>query len=463
VTVTFPDGFLWGTATSAYQIEGAVEEDGRGTSIWDTFTHTPGTIHHGDTGDVATDHYHRFEDDLDLMARLGLTAYRFSVAWPRILPAGTGYVNEAGLDFYRRLVDGLLERSIVPALTLYHWDLPQALQDRGGWTNRDVAGWFADYAGIVYEALGDRISLWMTLNEPWVSAWAGHGSGVHAPGVKDDAQALVASHHLLLAHGTAAQALRAGRGEGRIGITLNLSPTPPASDDESDIAAARRADGYYNRLYLDPLFHARYPEDIRDSFRSVSDFGFVRDGDLETIAAGIDFLGVNFYTRHMIAAAPGPRDGSSRDLPEPLEATIVRAPGVASTALGWGIEPEGLTELLTRIRDEYTSLPIHVTENGAGFNDYVNPEGLVEDPERIEFLEAHFRAAHEAIRQGVDLRGYFVWSLMDNFEWALGYSARFGIVFVDYGTQTRIPKRSAGWYADVIRCNGLPERRRGGP
>jgi beta-glucosidase len=455
MTAMFPKGFLWGAATAAYQIEGAVHEDGRGVSIWDTFAHEPGRIHHDDTGDIATDHYHRLDEDLDLMHRIGLGAYRFSVAWPRIKPDGIGPVNQRGVDFYRRLVDGLLERSIVPALTLYHWDLPQTLQDRGGWTNRDVADWFTDYVVAVHEALGDRVPLWITLNEPWVTAWAGHGAGVHPPGQRDSASALAVTHHLLLAHGRAAQAIRAGR-SGRVGISLNLTPCPPASADEADVEAARRADAYYNRQFLEPLFRGRYPEDHWETFRSASDFEFVRDGDLDVISNSLDFLGVNYYTRLTVAAAPAQSDGSqSRSFPSELEAKVVPAPGVASTALGWAIEPDGLTELLTRIRDEYTAVPLYVTENGAAYHDYVNPEGTVDDPERVQFLEAHVRAAHKAIEAGVDLRGYFVWTLMDNFEWTQGYLARFGLAYVDYRTQTRIPKRSASWYAEVIRRNGL--------
>lgn len=456
MTATFPEGFLWGAATASYQVEGAPTEDGKGPSIWDTFTRTTGKIHHGDTGDIATDHYHRLEHDLDLMAELGLTAYRFSVAWPRILPQGTGSVNQPGLDFYRRLVEGLLERSIAPALTLYHWDLPQALEDRGGWTNRDITEWFADYASVVYDALRDRVPMWITLNEPWVSAWAGYGAGVHAPGSSDPIKALVATHHLLLAHGRAVEVMRAAGRTGRAGITLNLSPTPPASDSEQDVAAAQLADGYYNRLYLDPVFLGSYPEDLLERFRSGTDFAFIRDGDLDVISGRLDFLGVNYYTRLMVSASPPTGDRTTRSLPDALEATIVPAPGVDSTALGWGIEPDGLTELLVRIRDEFTDIPLYVTENGAAYHDYVTPEGAVQDPERIEFLRAHFIAAHKAIERGVDLRGYFVWTLMDNFEWTLGYSARFGIVYVDYRTQTRVPKESAGWYADVIRRNGLP-------
>jgi beta-glucosidase len=459
----FPDGFLWGTATAAYQVEGAVDEDGRGRSIWDTFSHTPGKVLHGDTGDIACDQYHRLEEDLDLMEDLGLQAYRFSVAWPRIQPEGRDPVNQKGLDYYRRLVEGLRGRSIEPMLTLYHWDLPQALEDRGGWRSRETSERFAEYAGIVYEALRDSVSLWITLNEPWVSSWMGYGYGLHAPGHADPAEALSASHHLLLGHGLALERMRSlGHTDNRLGITLNLHPARPARDREADADAARRVDGQANRLYLDPLFRGEYPEDLLSHYRERGvDLPFARDGDLETISSPVDFLGVNYYFRHHIREARGEAAGTSEIFSD-LDARGIVPHDAEKTAMGWPVEPEGLTQILVRIRDEYASIPIYVTESGRAVYDYVDPEGRVNDEERVSYLDAHFRAAHAAIEQGVDLRGYLVWSLLDNFEWAEGYSKRFGIVFVDYGTQRRIPKRSAGWYREVIGRNGLPVEEPGG-
>ena len=457
--MSFPEGFLWGAATAAYQIEGAVDEGGRGPSIWDTFSHTPGKVLHGDTGDIACDHYHRLDEDLDLMASLGLRAYRFSVAWPRIQPAGGGPANREGLDFYRRLVDGLLERDITPALTLYHWDLPQALEDRGGWTSRETGERFAEYAAIVYEEFKDRVPYWISLNEPWVSAWLGHGVGLHAPGKQDPNAALAATHHLLLGHGLAMETMRRAGGDARIGITLNLSPVRPASAEPADAEAALRVDGNANRLYLDSLFRGAYPEDVLRHYRAVSDFSFVRDGDLERISQPLDFLGVNFYMRHTVRDEAG--GGASRLRTAmrfaDLGAETVLPEGIETTAMGWPVEPDGLTKLLVRLDEEYTKLPIYITESGAAFHDYADPEGVVNDEERVAYLDAHFRAAREAIERGVDLRGYFVWSLLDNFEWSEGYSKRFGLVYVDYATQRRTPKASARWYSEVIRHNGPPD------
>jgi beta-glucosidase len=456
--MNFPENFLWGTATASYQVEGAVDEDGRGTSIWDTFSHTPGKVYRGDTGDIACDHYHRLEEDLDLMAGLGLQAYRFSVAWPRVQPEGSGAANQKGLDFYRRLVDGLRQRSIEPMLTLYHWDLPQALEDRGGWTARETSERFAEYAGIVYEALADSVGFWITLNEPWVSSWMGHGYGNHAPGHADPAKALSAAHHLLLGHGLALRAMRsAGSTENRLGITLNLHPTLPARDREADAEAARRVDGQANRLYLDPIFRGEYPEDLFSYYRERGiDLPPVRDGDLEIISGSVDFIGVNYYFRHHIRDAPDEATGPSEIFSD-LEARGIVPHDAEKTAMGWPVEPDGLMQMLVRIKEEYASIPIYVTENGRAVYDYVDPEGDVDDEERISYLGAHFRAAHDAMQQGVDLRGYMVWSLLDNFEWSLGYSKRFGLIFVDYGTQRRIPKASARWYKDVIENNGPPD------
>ncbi len=457
--MNFPEGFLWGTATASYQVEGAVNEDGRGTSIWDTFSHTSGRVLHGDTGDIACDQYHRLEEDLDLMAGLGIKAYRFSVAWPRIQPEGSGPTNQKGVDYYRRLVEGLRERSIEPMLTLYHWDLPQALEDRGGWTVRETSERFAEYAGTVYEALAGDVEYWITLNEPWVSAWMGYGKGVHAPGIKDTSKALAATHHLLLGHGLALENVRALGYEGnQLGVTLNLSSVRPATEEAADVEAARRVDGNANRLYLDPIFRGSYPDDMLGHYADVSDFAFVRSGDLEKISAPIDFLGVNYYFPNTVVDGGGRSDLTTAERFSDLNAATVRPPGVQTTAMGWPVEPDGLTELLVRLHEEYTRVPIYITENGIAVHDYVDPEGGVDDEERIAFLDAHFRAAHAAMEQGVDLRGYMVWSLLDNFEWAEGYSKRFGIIFVDYGTQRRIPKMSARWYKEVIERNGLTDK-----
>lgn len=445
MAVQFPDGFLWGASTSAYQIEGATHEDGRGPSIWDVFSHTPGKTTHGDTGDIACDHYHRLDEDLDLLAQLGMRVYRFSVAWPRIQPDGRGVANQRGLDFYRRLVDGLLARNITPMLTLYHWDLPQALQESGGWANRETAERFGEYADIVYRALGDRVPFWTTLNEPWCSAFVGHLEGRHAPGIQDEATALAATHHLLLAHGLGVQVLRAAGAHDGVGITLNLAWNVPASEDTRDVAAAWRVDGNQNRLFLDPLFRGSYPRDMLEHYRPVSDFGFVREGDMEIIASPIDFLGVNYYERHVVRA-----DAESVEL-----GAVTLPPEGPLTAGRIGIDPDGLRELLVRVSREYTSIPLYVTESGAAFDDYLNPEGVVTDDERIAYLDQHFRAAHQAIQRGANLRGYIVWSLMDNFEWADGYNKRFGLVYVEYGSQRRVPKQSAYWFRDVIARNGL--------
>ena len=450
----FPDDFLWGAATASYQIEGAVGEGGRGASIWDTFSHTPGKVYRGDTGDIACDHYHRLEGDLDLMADLGLRAYRFSVAWPRVQPSGSGTPNPEGLDFYRRLVDGLRQRDIVPMLTLYHWDLPQALEDRGGWTDRETSERFAEYAGVVYEALSEEVDYWITLNEPWVASWMGHGLGVHAPGRRDSAAALAATHHLLLGHGLAMEKMRSANDDNQLGVTLNLHPGHPSRNTEADREAARRVDGQANRLYLDPLFRGEYPEDIFSYYgERGADLSFVREGDLQKISVPIDFLGINYYFKHTVREAPV-EEGKSIPFADLGARPVVPHAG-EKTAMGWPVEPGGLTEMLVRIKDEYADVPIYVTENGRAVHDYIDPEGVVDDEERISYLDRHFRAAHEAMEQGVDLRGYMVWSFLDNFEWAEGYSKRFGIVFVEYGTQQRVLKSSARWYSEVIKRNGL--------
>jgi len=444
----FPSGFLFGTATASYQIEGAAREGGRGPSIWDTYSHTQGKVYRGDTGDIACDHYHRLDSDLDLLSWLGCGTYRFSIAWPRVLPAGHGPVNQQGLDFYKRLLDGLHRRGIVPMVTLYHWDLPQPLQDTGGWQSRDTAGRFGDYAAAVAAALGDLVPLWVTLNEPWCSAFAGHLYGRHAPGLTDLTAALRAAHYLMLGHGYACQALRAGHGGGQVGIALNLTDVAPASADPGDAAAAARMDGHQNRWFLDPILRGEYPKDLLAWYAERADVSFAAGGDLPRVAQPLDILGINFYEGHTIAAGDDDPVHSAKRLP----------PAGPVTHSGLAIEPAGLTNVLRRAHDDYGPIPLYVTENGACFNDYADPEGGVDDFERVDYLSGYFGAAAEAIRHGVDLRGYYVWSLLDNFEWSYGYSRRFGLVYVDYRTQDRVPKRSAHWYRDLIATHSARSR-----
>ncbi|HEX6234272.1 MAG TPA: GH1 family beta-glucosidase [Jiangellaceae bacterium] len=450
--VRFPDGFVWGAATASYQIEGAATEDGRAPSIWDTFSHTPGKTHNGDTGDVACDHYHRYAEDVDLMARLGLQAYRFSVAWPRIVPTGTSEPNRAGLDFYDRLVDALAARDIAPFVTLYHWDLPQALEDVGGWRSRDTASQFAEYALHVHDRIGDRVSAWLTLNEPWCSAFFGHALGVHAPGYTDPALAFAAVHHLLLGHGEAVRALRSA-GATNVGITLNPASVRPAdAGSDADIAAARLVDGLHNRIFLDPIFGRGYPGDVLDVIDQHGGTEWLQDGDEARIGAAIDLFGVNYYYPTVVAASPG--HPGNLQYPGTADIALPLAPGPA-TATGWPIEPSSFTDLLVRLANDYPGVPLWITENGAAFDDAPSADGRVPDPERIRYLDGHIRAVHAAIERGADVRGYLVWSLMDNFEWAKGYSKRFGIVYVDYDTQLRTPKDSARWYRNVIARNGI--------
>jgi beta-glucosidase len=451
VTRAFPSDFLWGTATAAYQIEGAVDEDGRGPSIWDTFSHTPGKTFAGHTGDIACDHYHRWPEDVRLMQELGARAYRFSVAWPRIFPEGTGPVNERGLDFYDRLVDALLASGIVPFVTLYHWDLPQALQDRGGWAERLTVEAFARYAETVARRLDDRVRYWITHNEPWVVAYLGHYQGVHAPRLRDLALAVRVSHHLLVSHGLAAQAIRSVSSHAQVGITLNLSPVRPASSSAADQAAAQAYDGILNRWFLDPLFCRGYPADTRRALGRVAEFP---ESDTAIIAQPLDFLGMNYYAPAFVRAVPAD-SGHTLGL-ETLTAAELSQRGYALTDMGWPIVPEGLEELLLRLHHEYRPTAIFITENGAAFPDEVL-DGAVRDDRRIAYLAAHVSAAHRALQAGVPLRGYFVWSLLDNFEWAYGYSKRFGIVYVDYATLVRIPKASFHWYRGVIAAGGLAE------
>jgi len=463
----FPTGFLWGAATAAYQIEGAVAEDGRTPSIWDTFAHTPGRVAGDDTGDVAVDHYHRFREDVALMADLGLTAYRFSVAWPRITPhvtaEGLGPVNPAALAFYSDLVDALLAAGIEPAATLYHWDLPQALEDAGGWTNRATAERFGEFAALVAGALGDRVGRFFTLNEPWCSAYLGYASGVHAPGRTDDVAALTAVHHLNLAHGLAVAAVRAAAPAARVGVALNLAWVRPASDAAADVDAARRVDGLQNRVFLDPILDGRYPADVLADTAAVTDWSFVRPGDLATIAAPIDLLGVNYYTptavRHWTRERPresadGHDDSGARPWVACDDVEFPRQTG-RHTAMGWSIDPRGLTALLSGMAARRPDLALMVTENGAAYPDTVGADGRVADPERTAYLREHLAAVHAAIAEGARVEGYFVWSLMDNFEWSYGYAKRFGIVAVDYATQARTVKDSGRFYAEVARNNAV--------
>ncbi|MGB8645499.1 MAG: GH1 family beta-glucosidase [Anaerolineae bacterium] len=433
----FPPEFVWGAATAAYQIEGAWNEDGKGESIWDRFAHTPGKVRDGDTGDVAADHYHRYPQDVALLKQLGAGAYRFSLAWPRILPEGRGAVNPRGLDFYDRLVDTLLAAHIQPFVTLYHWDLPQALQDRGGWGNRDTSGYFADYALIVARHFGDRVRHWITLNEPSVVAFEGHSNGGHAPGVKDRPLALQVAHHLNVAHGLAAQALRAGSQQAQVGVTISLWPCQPATDSNADRQAAERVWQRHEAWFLDPVVRGYYPPE------ALADYGpnafAVQQGDAALMAQPLDFLGINNYSRHIVSATKG----------------HVRPSDSEYTEMGWEVSPEGFYQLLTRLRDDYHLPPLYITENGAAFADIVSDDVQVHDPRRVSYLRGYIEQLGRAIADGVDVRGYFCWSLLDNFEWAHGYSKRFGLYYVDYATQARILKDSGKFYSEVIRRNGI--------
>jgi beta-glucosidase len=441
----FPDGFVWGTATASYQIEGAAHADGRGPSIWDTFSHTPGKVARGENGDEACDHYHRWPEDLNLIADAGLGGYRFSIAWPRIQPTGAGPANQPGLDFYRRLVDGLRDRGITPFITLYHWDLPQALEDAGGWRSRETAARFADYAAIVAGSLADTEPYWITLNEPFCSAINGYAEGRHAPGAREGHGALAAAHHLLLGHGLAIPALRAAGGAG-VGITLNLSPAVAATDAEADLAAAQRQDLMLNRLFTDPVLSGHYPDGAEELWGADSDFSFRHDDDLAVISAPLDFLGVNYYFRAYVRDAPRPEPGAR----SAYEIGVAKAnpSDVDKTQLGWPIEPVGLYETLATLRLRYPDLPpVYITENGCAWPD----EAGVPDQRRIDFISAHLAELRRAMADGADVRGYFYWSLLDNFEWALGYEPRFGLVHVDYATQVRTPKASYAWLRDALR------------
>jgi beta-glucosidase len=469
-TLRFPEGFVWGTATAAYQIEGAAEEDGRRPSIWDTFAREPGNVRNGDTGDVACDHYHRLDEDLDLIAQLRIPAYRFSVSWPRVVPDGTGKANQIGLDFYQRLVDGLLTRGITPLVTLYHWDLPQALQDSGGWVTRSTADHFAEYASLVGETLGDRVGGFTTLNEPFCSAFLGYGTGEHAPGIRDNAAALTAAHHLNLAHGRAVSALRSVIPSDRtVSVTLNLMQVGAASDTAADVGAQRHVDQISNQIWLEPMLRGRYPSDLIADTQHITDWAFVGDDDLNEIAEPIDVLGVNYYSPSRVAAPPAggfPRiDGRILNGQASTSGTMLPWPGTdlagsapqpgPYTAMGWPIDASAMTRLLLRLRADYPEIPMVVTENGCAYNDVVTADGSVQDTERITYLRDHLAAIHAAIEAGADVRGYYVWSLLDNFEWAWGYSKRFGIVHVDYQTLERVPKDSALWFRDVVTSNSV--------
>lgn len=446
----FPSGFLFGAATASYQIEGAHDLGGRTPSIWDTYCRESGRVADGATGDLACDHYHRYREDVALLRGLGVDSYRFSLAWPRVQPDGTGPGNPEGLDFYDRLVDELLGAGISPAATLYHWDLPQALEDRGGWRVRDTAERFADYARLAVERLGDRVDRWITLNEPFCSAFVGYGSGAHAPGAREGRGALAAAHHLLVGHGLAVRALREA-GATDIGITLNPDVLLPATDSEADHAAVRRAETMHNDVWLEPLLAGRYAPYEKETWGGLADGTYRREGDLELVRAPLDFIGVNYYRPITVSAVP------HRD-PDPATRTAVdiRAeeswrPDVRHTTMGWPVVPGAFTDLLVGLHRRYPDLPpLLITENGSAEDDTVDDDGLVHDTDRVAFLRDHLAALADAMDQGVDVRGYYVWSLLDNFEWARGYSKRFGIVRVDYDTLERTPKDSYRWYQELI-------------
>jgi beta-glucosidase len=445
----FPPNFLWGAATSAYQIEGAVHEDGRAPSMWDRFAAVPGATYQGQTGEIAADHYHRMEEDVALMAELNLSAYRFSLSWPRILPQGTGAVNERGLDFYDRLVDALLARGIQPLATLYHWDLPLTLQDRGGWLVRDTAYAFAEYAGVVARRLGDRVHWWLTQNEPWCTAYLGYALGIHAPGLRDKQLAINAGHHALLAHGLAVPSLRAHlSSQAQVGIALDFYPVYPADARPETQFGVERADTFRNRWFLDPLFLDRYPDDL------FSDQGMVPppmgDDDFSIISTPIDFLGVNYYSRMLVRGRTGSATGMEQAMPADSYEAVERIPGASYTEMGWEVFPDGLANILTRIHREYAPKALVVTESGAAFDDQWDGNNHVQDLRRVDYLRAHIETVAQVMRQGVPIKGYIVWSFLDNFEWSQGYQKRFGLVYVDYPTQRRIIKDSGRWYASFV-------------
>jgi beta-glucosidase len=449
----FPEGFLWGAATSAYQIEGGAQSGGRGLSVWDTFSHTPGKVRGGDTGDIACDFYNRSEQDLDLIEGIGLGAFRFSVSWPRVQPTGRGAVNQPGLDFYRSLVDDLQSRAITPAITLFHWDLPQALEDCGGWASRDTAQRFAEYAQIVAEAIGDVGGLWITLNEPQVVTHLGYRLGLHAPGHADDALAAAVTHHLLLAHGLAVAALRSVMPKARIGIALNMDAVRAANPQAAEAASVTEAE--QNRIFLDPILYGRYPAEAREQMLPPQ--SLIADGDMGIVSCPIDFLGINYYQPLYVKLAdPAGLLADEAPLPGRPGVVLCNPKQLPRTTVGWLVEPDGLYDLLRAVAGELAEgCEIYVTENGCAANDYVTPEGVVNDIERVEYLRGHLDAAWRAIQDGVPLAGYFCWSLLDNFEWGSGYQQRFGLVFVEFDTQRRIPKRSACFYQTVAKANAL--------
>jgi len=466
-TRSFPADFLWGTATASFQIEGGVFEDGRVPSIWDTFCRVPGAVLNGDTGDIACDHYHRMEEDLDLLAQLGVKAYRFSIAWPRFRTSTPGEMNPKGLEFYSKLVQGLKARNIKPVVTLYHWDLPQDLEDQGGWVSRSTVDEFAEFARAVVTALGADVYQWITFNEPWCAAWLGYAIGVHAPGLTDIGKAAAAHHHLLLAHGRAVEIIREVVPGAQVGITLNLGTIRPMSDHPADLEAVRLADGNHNRIFLDPLFKGEYPADMLEHYAKYTPgFSVIQPGDLELISQPCDFMGINFYSPGTIGALG--REKEARELgfnlgggePSAFDKDLgglgCGVPGRAVTAMGWEIDARGLTELLVRVKKDYGDIPLYITENGAATHDYVDQQGVVHDADRVKYLNQHLSACIDALDAGVNLQGYFVWSLMDNFEWALGYGRRFGITWVDFDTGRRIPKDSFRWYNGIIRSNEVP-------
>lgn len=442
----FPNDFLWGAATASYQIEGAALEDGRGECIWTRYSHTPGKVVNGDTGDVACDHYHRYQEDIALMKQIGLPNYRFSISWPRLIPVGTGSINESGLDYYDRLTDALLRANIQPWVTLYHWDLPQALEDKGGWTNPDIVKWFADYTDLATRTLGDRVKNWITLNEPWCSSILGYLMGDHAPGVTDPIKAYQAAHYLLLAHGAAMPIIRRNVVEAKAGITLNLTPHLPASEHPDDARLARLEDGVANRWFLDPVFKGEYPADVVET---LTRRGWLDGLDLSAIkdaAVPMDFLGINYYMRWLHARVPGQPDVSTIDFPATSR----------FTDMGWEINGAAFGDMIVRVHEEYKPAVIYVTENGAAFTEPESTtEAVLEDPLRVAFYQEYLAGAAHAIQRGAPLKGYFAWSLMDNFEWSYGYGKRFGIVHVDYQTQKRTPKRSALYFGQVIKSNQL--------
>jgi beta-glucosidase len=452
---SFPENFTWGAATASYQIEGAWNEDGKGESIWDRFAHTPGKIKNSDSGDIGCNHYHHWREDIEIMKNLGLGAYRFSMSWPRVLPSGRGTVNQAGLDFYSRLVDALLEVGILPFITLYHWDLPQALQDEGGWPSRSTAEAFVEYADVVSRQLGDRVKNWITCNEPSVVTYNGHLAGTHAPGIQDIKVALPVSHHLLLSHGWAVPVIRQNSPDAQVGIVINVNRNLPASPSKEDFEANRRGEGMWVRWFLDPLYGRHYPSDLVADFIAeealpANGLYFVKAGDLEAISTQTDFLGLNYYNRTLNRSDA---ISESKNLPP----SVVQAPrdDVHWTEMGWEIYPQGLFEVLSWLYYEYKINRIYITENGCSFSDGPDESGEIDDQRRINYLRDHLIAAKKAIDFGVPLAGYFTWSLMDNFEWAHGFSQRFGLVWIDYETQERIPKHSAKWYRQVINDNGV--------